>query len=317
MKDQRSTSTNPKALSLTKTVANWHQKHAVFIISTGRTGTQFMAEALPKMISDCVAFHEPDTLWVDRLWEYFTDVFWKQIRRHGLYHMTIGQAYYTSAHLSAANHRGAIRTVDAERWLTRLREKFIEQVPQSIYIESNGLLWGVVEQLLSQMSNAKIVLVVRNPRTWIRSAVFASHYRAFKWPDYDFLKFSPRPYHSESPDFTRKEWSRLSLPDKYAWLYGSVNGKLLQQLEAHPRALILRYEDLFEAENYLQTFQQFLDFSSVFPDGFQRPNELQPDVIARPKDSTKNMQKPQRMWTPTPSILAEHCGEIMTRFGYE
>ncbi len=295
----------------------WNEKHAVFIVSAGRTGTQFLAKALPQMIDDCAAFHEPDTLWLDRPFEYFTKVYWAQVRRHGLYHMTFGQTHATATHLATARYKGRIDDAQATAWFDRLRGRFVGKVPESIFVESNGLLWGVIDLILERMPNSKVVMVVRDPRAWIRSAVLASHFRAFKPPDYDFLGFSPRPYHRSPADHTPAAWRTMSLPDKYAWLYGMLNSSLLATLANNDRAVILRYEDLFEGGEQRPTFERLLNFSSSFGDGFSRPTTLRHDLVDRPMDSTREGDDGDAAaWTPDEELLQRHCGEIMERFGY-
>jgi hypothetical protein len=295
----------------------WTEKHAVFIVSTGRTGTQFLAKALPQMIDDCAAFHEPDTLWLDRPLEYFGGVYWEQVARHGLYHMTFGQTHATATHLATARYKGEVTDAEATDWFDRLRGRFLGKVPESIFVESNGLLWGVIDLIMDRMPNSKVVMVVREPRAWIRSAVLASHYRAFKPPDYDFLGFSPRPYHREPSAYTKAEWGALSLPDKYAWLYGMMNESLLEVLDDNPRAVVLRYEDLFEGGDQRPTFERLLNFSSSFEDGFARATTIRHDLVDRPMDSTRDGgEEDAGAYTPTEEILQRHCGALMEKFGY-
>ena len=296
----------------------WTQKHAVFIVSAGRTGTQFLASALPQMVDDCAAFHEPDTLWLDRPFEYFTKVYWEQVRRHGLYHMTVGQTHATATHLATARYKGKVDDAQATEWFARLRGRFVGRVPESIFVESNGLLWGVIDLILAHMPQSKVVMVVREPRAWIRSAVLASHFRAFKPPDYDFLGFSPRPYHRAPAEHTKAEWGAMPLPDKYAWLYGMLNSTLIAELANNPRALILRYEDLFEGGDQRPTFERLLKFTSHFDDGFSRPTTIRHDLVDRPMDSTREGEGADpACYTASEAALSRHCGAIMERFGYE
>jgi hypothetical protein len=296
----------------------WNEKHAVFIVSAGRTGTQFLAKALPQMIDDCAAFHEPDTLWMDRLWDYFSRVYWQQVKRHGIYHMTWGQTHATATHLATARYKGQVTDAEATAWFDRLRGRWLGEVPESIFVESNGLLWGVVDLIMERMPNAKVVMVVREPRAWIRSAVLASHFRAFKPPDYDFLGFSPRPYHQEPVAHPKAEWARMSLPNKYAWLYGMLNESLVGTLANNPRAIILRYEDLFEGGGQRPAFERLLNFASSFGDGFERQTTLRHDLVDRPMDSTREGEDANAAaYTPDEDLLQRHCGEIMRRFDYQ
>jgi hypothetical protein len=294
----------------------WNLKHAVFIVSAGRTGTQFLARALPQMIDDCAAFHEPDTLWLDRPWEYFRSVYWEQVRRHGLYHMTLGQTHATATHLATARYKGTIDDAQATAWFDRLRGGFIGGVPESIFVESNGLLWGVIDLILERMPNSKVIMVVREPRAWIRSAVLASHFRAFKFPDFDFLGFSPRPYYRTPVAHDKTEWASMSRPDKYTWLYGMLNQRLIDVLAKNPRALIVRYEDLFEGGDQRPTFERLLHFSSRFADGFSRPTTLRHDLVDRPMDSTQENGGDTSIFTPDEALVERHCGGIMDRFAY-
>lgn len=53
------------------------EKHCVFITSTGRTGTQFLAKSLNQMIEDCYSVHEP------------ANVFFKDMKKMGSRYKTI------------------------------------------------------------------------------------------------------------------------------------------------------------------------------------------------------------------------------------
>lgn len=291
-------------------------QRSVFIVSTGRTGTQFLAQGLGRMMDGVHALHEPDSIWLDRPREYLTSEWWKQVQRHGLVQMTVGQLHNTPAHLSAARHTGRIDDEVARKRLRGLRRGVLRQAGDRVYVESNGLLYGVADLVLDELPNSRMVMVVRDPRDWIRSAVKASHFRAYKAPDFDFLGLSVRPYQFANSEVSRSEWEGLPLAHKYAWLWSAVNQQLVDTIGQSNRVLAVRYEDLFSPAHDYRSFRRLLDFCSRWDNGHHLCR-LEREFLARKVDSSRDLTAERAPETEVPTAVLERlCGELMRRFGY-
>ena len=60
--------------------------HFAFIVSGGRTGTQFLGDLLSEAIEDSYSEHEPDII------HGFDEGSLERLRRFGLWHMVVGRA---------------------------------------------------------------------------------------------------------------------------------------------------------------------------------------------------------------------------------
>jgi Sulfotransferase family len=111
----------------------------VFILSTGRTGTQFLAELLNRH-KDVYAVHEPPPSRRMRLW-------------------------------SMAYLQGEASDEKMADVLRRYRSTYVSSVREKIYVESNNFLAGFADVIKREFKDAVLIHVVRDPRTYIRSSL--------------------------------------------------------------------------------------------------------------------------------------------------
>jgi len=110
----------------------------IFFISTGRTGTKFIAELL-KLCPRVKAYHEPEpTL------------------------MSVSSELY-EANLSRENQGLIFKSVRYEKMLKH-------QLADFRYVESNQTLISLVDGILLNFPNAKVVFIVREPYCFAQSA---------------------------------------------------------------------------------------------------------------------------------------------------
>ncbi|MFW6366131.1 MAG: sulfotransferase [Spirochaetota bacterium] len=289
-----------------------HDSHPVFICSTGRTGTQFLADSLASMVSHSKAYHEPGVLWATRPLDIL-----RKVLKFGPYHMSFGQLDINRSMYVLSNSRAAGRVTDAEAvaYLRKMRGNLVGSENGQIYIESSGHLFGVLDLIPEVFPNAKIIYIVRDPRTWIASALRTIEFILYGPIDHGIsVRASDLP---EDPFAIY--WKQMPKFERYAWWYEFVNSYVLQRCKSMDNFRVYRFEDLFGGEQRDEYFTSMLDFVSTFPDGYTVPYEFKPELLKKPKHSQKKSKGyfPWRMWRyPRVQMLLRHCRHYMEMFGY-
>ncbi len=111
----------------------------VFILSTGRTGTTFLADFL-NHYGNITAAHEPKPSRVLRMWS-----------------MASLEGRVSKDYLAAA--------------FSKKRHKALKNVHTPVYIESNPFVAGFTDALKELFDDPIIIHVVRDPRTYITSSI--------------------------------------------------------------------------------------------------------------------------------------------------
>ena len=238
--------------------STFDEKHKVFIVSVGRTGTKFFAEILPQIIPDCYAVHEPDNIKIAKP-NMFRNII-KQVKEQG--------GITNLILLKALGLTGA-RNLSLRRLRNRLDEKsainqfkkerqWVERICCSTYVESNQQLFGFSEDLL-MLPNTKIIYLVRNPFDWIRSWINLNQ----SWYGkkdllamVNFLGFKRiSPKNIGIVDVQWKEYSQCS---KLAWLWNYLNNIFYKISSNHRNAWLFRFEDIFVQKDE-ETIHAFLN----------------------------------------------------------
>lgn len=286
--------------------------HPVFICSTGRTGTQFLAEGMAAMIPESTAYHEPGVLWITRPLDVL-----RKLLKFGPYHITFGQLDIRRSMYVLSNRRAAGKIDDATalKYLKGMREKLIAENKGKIYIESSGHLFGILDLIPKVFPNAKIIFIVRDPRSWIASAL-----RTF-----EYILYGPidQGISLRAKDIITDPyglyWDDMSKFEKYCWWYEFINSYVLSRCKDLENFRVYRFEDLFSSEKKDEYFCSMLEFASTFDDGFSRSYSYRPDILKKPKHSQKDKKSyfPWRMWRfPRVQMLLKHCRQYMEDFGY-
>lgn len=110
------------------------------IVSSGRTGTNFLAEYLDKNFDDVTALHEPKPSYAIRLY-------------------------------SNAYTHGKVSDEQMVQLVQRKRKKIMASITTPTYIESNPYLHGFIPVIDQVWPHCKIIHIVRDPRTFITSGL--------------------------------------------------------------------------------------------------------------------------------------------------
>jgi len=237
--------------------STFDKKHKVFIVSAGRTGTKFFAETLPQIIPDCYATHEPDNIKIERP-NLISNIV-KQVKEQGgitnlILLKALGLTGARNLSLRRLNNR-----LDSHSVINRFRRErqWTEKISCSTYVESNHQLFGFSEDLL-QLTNTKIIYLIRNPFVWIRSCMnFSQSWYGNKdlLTIINFLGFKRiTPNNIGIRDVPWHEYSQCS---KLAWLWNCLNSIFYKVSSHHRNAWLFRYEDIFTQKDS-ETIHTFL-----------------------------------------------------------
>ena len=244
-------------------------------VSSGRTGTRFLAEYFDKNYDDITAVHEPKPSYA--------------IRR------------YSNAYM-----HGTISDECMIQLLKRKRKALMAAVTTPTYIESNPYLHGFVPFLHTQWPNAKIIHLVRDPRTAIMSGL---NHQDARW----IKKFANRWVPHWVPDVR----TLLNLPKDaspiayYAGFWQLTNNAIHTAGQQHENYTRLNYEDLFE--NDCQGLRQICDILSI--DFKASKKAISPKTRINKSISSRTTGWPT--WTAAECAeVHEICSPLMQEYGY-
>jgi hypothetical protein len=252
----------------------------VFVVSSGRTGTQALAHHMDRCCQGVCALHEPPPSW--------------RLRR---------------ASIKALS--GHIKKDELRATLIDLRRGLVSRLDRPIYIESNGLLQGFLEVLPEVFDRPKVVHVVRDPRTYVRSAINFGAMSGLKWMAASFWPYwFPKPEH-----FTPKRrpgWWEMSPPERLAWVWMIINTQLNRGEQLFGEDYLrIKFEDLFAKDG--SGFERLTDWIGLPRSPGLRDAANKENVNASHKERLPKFDQ----WDPAlKTALLRHCGELMRLYGY-
>lgn len=183
-----------------------------FILSSGRTGTRFLAEFFTANFPGVLARHEPPPS----------------------YHLRV----LSNASLAGIAPRSLLASA------LRLSRTSLLRRPPDLYIESNPFLFGFVD-VLNALSEQPIVFhIVRDPRQYVRSAINSGSSGGMKRLASTLIPFW-------FPDVRRllKLQREITPVGIFAGQWALVNRFLTEHGSRQPNYHLLKFEDIFDAEN--------------------------------------------------------------------
>ncbi|MFC2966796.1 hypothetical protein [Acidimangrovimonas pyrenivorans] len=133
----------------------------VFIVSGGRTGTQYFGDLMGEMIEGAHSVHEPD---LASPWEPARMA--RAIRQFGLWHMVIGRVLGRTGirNIATRRLRGRIDTQAAIAAIRRQRDGYYASLSAPLIVESYYQWAGLLPELRALHPTARIIGIVRDPR---------------------------------------------------------------------------------------------------------------------------------------------------------
>lgn len=252
----------------------------VLFVSTGRTGTGFFCHLLRNLFPQVEVHHNSRyTTWINIV---------------------------TNMLLARVLPKDAL----AVTWKF-LKEGELNRCQQNFYIDSNNHLYGLVVLAPELYPDLKVVHIVRDPRTYVRSHLnwarhrpksFIANYMLPFWQPNAFLL-------GEMP---LRQWLALSKFEEFCWVWDFKN-RYIQSLEhSEVPYLRIRFEDLFASPDPETSLNQMLCFIGL-PEVTGMAQQFD-----HPLNVTKKRSFPDwREWEPARCArLHELCGTMMSRYGY-
>ncbi|MBN2301994.1 MAG: sulfotransferase [Lentisphaerae bacterium] len=188
---------------------DWNGIDTAFIVSTGRTGTKFLARFIAG-VAGFNAVHEPRP---DLL----------------KYALTYAQGKHSFDNATKFIEQSR-RTAPAD---TRRRAC-------SVYVESNNRLFSLLKPLRALFPNAKIIHIVRDGRSYVRSGMARKWYtkRDYKKREHAYM-FPDDPYFDK--------WNSMTRFEKICWRWQKKDGFITRDFTeiAEPKIKVT-FEDIFE-----------------------------------------------------------------------
>ena len=212
-----------------------------FIVSTGRTGTQFFESFFNSNFPDVLCLHEPAP-------DGF-DIGIRKIREK-----TIVADIVRHLHSSRAPI------------LSRLKRRHAK-----FYVESNPFFSLLIPELRRAFPAARFLWIVRNPTAYVVSAYNKSPVGDNKMFFYAENDHRARITAMDFPDDPwRKDWPGFDRFQKICWYWNKCNEILARDFGNRDDFLLLKFEDLFGAENGFQGIFKMLEFFQI--SGAERTN---------------------------------------------
>jgi len=202
---------------------------ATAIVSTGRTGTCFLARLLNRPELGLVALHEPDPTLVELGYDVVT---------------------------------GRKSVEHAKNVILRERAKIFRIVGDKMYIESNGGLIFLLPALKELIPNLKVVHVVRNPVDFVRSGVNRCYYSKGKV----FQTYAEEQrWKLRTSDFSdaTEDWGAMDMYERFMWTWALKNNCAARFVRENPSiAVRVRFEDIFHCADQ-SGFHSMLEFLNL------------------------------------------------------
>jgi hypothetical protein len=255
---------------------------ALFVVSTGRTGTQFLADLFGRL--GARASHEPGPKWI-RL-------------------------------VSNAHVAGRLSSERAGRLVARVRRNEVERPGAAPWVESSCLIYGLVDPLLATFPDAHVVQVVRDPRTYVRSAMGWGAYRTGGRPLnlVPFRRLAPPQFRPRSVR-RRFEWAAEGQFERLCWAWSAMNRSMREQGSGSSRFSVVRYEDLFDPVRSGPTLRSLCSLAGFDVDDATLSRLAERRINAGKK--TPEIPDWAR-WTPAERArLLQDCADEAARYGYD
>jgi hypothetical protein len=263
----------------------WIRLQPVWVLSTGRTGTNTLTELL-KLSPFIDAFHEP----APELFQFSHD-------------------YYS----------GNISGEEALRALQYLRDELVFRSSRDgfIYVETNNRVTYVADLLLELYPQSKFIFVHRNPYEFIRSGMRRGYYQHHMR---DSARIQPLP-----DDACHGEWENWSEIEKVAWNWSRVNAYCLEFVQELPdnQKMVFSAESFFSGDQSLiNNLFHFIGSEDYRPPKSdvervmgKKHNAQRQGSFSKPKDwRQKQLENVERIIA---SVAAELCYPLLSeKTGY-
>lgn len=239
----------------------FNDKHYVFIISAGRTGTKYFGTILQETVKESFSVHEPDVL------SGLNRSLLGQIKQFGFYNMVPGRLLGRTGirTLSERFLGGDISEHELIQSVKDHRTNYYSSIDSPLIIESYYGWYGCIPAIRQLFKNYRIIVVARDPRDWVTSNVnWKEWYGKNDWVS-RLNAGRINPYMVGDSTYESR-WSEFSRFQKLCWAYSFIYNNLMDEVENDGNIQLFKYEDLFNAPERFEHFNQLLGFITQFQD---------------------------------------------------
>lgn len=204
---------------------DWQNIRVYFIVSTGRTGTKFLAEFLNKF-EGIEARHEPRPHFLKLANEY-----------------AVGKIDFDTTKKRIGRLRKII-----------LRE--LRKLNADVYVESNNRLFSLIPVLRAIFKDSKIIHIVRDGRDIVRSGMSRMWYK----PDDPFSRIKATDFPGD-PYF--EEWGNMSRFEKICWWWQKKDSFIYEAVKDRKDCITVRFEDIFDSDRDYSGMRTIMDFMNL------------------------------------------------------
>lgn len=251
----------------------------ILILSTGRTGTIFLARLFSSLYPMVDSYHERGN---SRPIQILTNLHFSHL-------------------LPASVVRAAWKYFKGQE---------IATCEKDFHIDANNFLYGLAALAPELYPNLKVLHIVRDPRDYVTSQLnFSRQKRTSFIGNYLVPFWQPNPFLvGELPLTQAFHFSRFQ---KYCWVWDFKNRIMSRLNHSATPYLCVRFEDLFE-NNPEATFKQITEFM-----GLPQVEDIL-NHFSEPANSSKPTFFPEwRGWSSRQAAqLHALCGEQMQKYGY-
>lgn len=264
----------------------WENVNVVLIISTGRTGTEFVARLLNNLYgTDVLSVHEPAPDLLDISVRSKKEN-WS--RRRLVWEMRKARAGYS---------------------------KVCHQENRQFYVESNNNLSFLLPYLKDLFPRLKIVFFSRAPDTFLLSELNKKHGRkkfSLFGADDVRRRITPELIGDTESSSSWPEWTRVR---KIIWYWAMCNDYVLQYIDRYDH-LHLKYEDFFDPDKCYELLDAFIKFSG-FPLASLSAADVQEQFQRRHNASRTRQYHGLSQLSPADMDFFFHRTQVTaTRLGY-
>lgn len=212
---------------------NWQIQDNIFIVSTGRTATNFFAHFFNENFENVMSVHEPNP-----------DLF------------SIGMQKYRSP----SSIFGTKSLIKAARYG---QYKDLKSKGKNIYIESNPNLAIIIPEIVELFPSSKFLFVTRDLPSYLLSAYSKSpdgSNEMFFYSENDKRK-RLQPCDIGDTKY-EKLWKGMSREEKIAWYWATCNSIIYDNLSAIDH-LHIKYEDIFFGEKKVKELKKVIQFFNL------------------------------------------------------
>jgi len=258
----------------------------IVIVSTGRTGTKFLADYYNHYAQNILAKHEP-----------FPPV----------------------AYLNADFFKNRISFDQAEKTYLNKRkhiQKILHSKGINNYLESNSGLAFLLPIIKKQFPRYKIVHIIRDGRDWIRS-VYSRKLQNDGTPTLnkrgEVWKFTAK----DINDQYANNWDNMNMIEQLSWMWKVRNEFILNYIRDDERAISIRFEDIFNPDDNYKIFDKLIHF--INDDTNIKLNLEDPLIPVKKKINKTNkfLLPPYMEWNESDKESFNNiAGDLMEEYNY-